>query len=140
VRLESLPITPNGKIDRRALPAPDLSQRTLETALVAPRTTTEEIIATTWIEVLGIAQVSVHDNFFELGGHSLLATQVISRLCKAFAFELPLRCLFDSPTIAELSEQVIAQQVEQVEREALEQILGEVDELSDEELKQQLLF
>lgn len=140
VQLESLPITPNGKIDRRALPAPDLSWRTLETALVAPRTTTEEIIAATWIEVLGLAQVSVHDNFFELGGHSLLATQVILRLRKAFAFELPLRCLFDSPTIAELAEQVIAQQVEQAEREALEQLLGEVDELSDEELKQQLLF
>jgi hypothetical protein len=83
--------------------------------------------------------VGIHDNFFELGGHSLLATQVISRLREAFSLEFPLRYLFENSTIAELSQTVIAQQIEQAENEALAQILGEVDQLSDEEVTQQLL-
>jgi len=104
VVLESLPLTPSGKVDRRALPAPDGARPELEAVYVAPRTPMEELLANIWAQVLGIGRVGVHDNFFELGGHSLLATQLISRLHEAFQVELPLRDLFESPTVAALAE------------------------------------
>jgi non-ribosomal peptide synthetase component F/acyl carrier protein len=106
VFLETMPLTPNGKIDRRALPTPDSSLRELENNFVAPSTPTEETLAAIWAEVLGLQQVGIHDNFFELGGHSLLATSVISRIQEAFKIELPLRHLFEAPTIASLSQVV----------------------------------
>ena len=98
--LDAMPLTPNGKLDRRALPvlsAPETMER------VAPRTEAEQTMAQLWIEVLGVAAVGVDDNFFELGGHSLLAIQLISRVRHAFGVELPLRRLFESPTVAELT-------------------------------------
>jgi surfactin family lipopeptide synthetase C len=140
VFLEALPLTPNAKIDRSALPAPDISHRNLEVEFIAPRTPTEQELATIWAEVLRLEQVGIHDNFFELGGHSLLATQVISRLREAFSLDFSLRCLFENPTIAELSQKVISEQIEQVENDTLAQILGEVDRLSAVEVSQQLLF
>ncbi|MGH2415317.1 MAG: condensation domain-containing protein, partial [Microcystaceae cyanobacterium] len=100
VMLSALPLTPNGKVDRRALPAPENARPNLESTFESPRTSYEEIIAGIWAKVLGLEQVSIHDNFFELGGHSLLATQVISRLRDTFQVDIPLRCLFESPTIA----------------------------------------
>ena len=102
VMLEALPLTPNGKVDRRALPMPDQA-RPEDSTFVAPRTPVEEVLAGIWSQVLGLERISVYDNFFELGGHSLLATQVISRLCNAFQLELPLRHIFEAPTVAELS-------------------------------------
>ncbi|QLE51261.1 amino acid adenylation domain-containing protein [Nostoc sp. C057] len=140
VFLEAFPLTPNAKINRRALPAPDISQRNLEVDFVPPRTSTEQELATIWVEVLKVKQVGIHDNFFELGGHSLLATQAISRLREAFSVDFPLRYLFENPTIAELAQKVIAQQIEQAENDALAQILKEVDQLSDQEVTQELLF
>jgi surfactin family lipopeptide synthetase C len=140
VFMEAFPLTPNGKINRRALPVPDTSQRNLEIDFIAPRTSTEQELATIWAEVLKVKQVGIHDNFFELGGHSLLATQVISRLREAFSLDFPLRYLFENPTIAELAQKVIEQQIEQGENNALAQILGEVDGLSEAEVMQQLLF
>ncbi|MDF5723198.1 MAG: amino acid adenylation domain-containing protein [Rhizonema sp. PD37] len=101
VSLEAIPLSPNGKVDRHALPAPDTSN--FSQSFVLPRTPTEEILAAIWIEVLGLEQVSIHDNFFEVGGHSLLATQVVSRLRQAFSLELPLRHMFELPTVAELA-------------------------------------
>ncbi|MBD2441548.1 non-ribosomal peptide synthetase, partial [Nostoc sp. FACHB-110] len=111
VLLNALPLTPNGKVDRRALPAPDTATRNLATGFVSPRTPIEAQLAQIWSEVLGIERIGVHDNFFELGGHSLLATQVISRLPSAFGISIPLRHLFEAPTIAQLSE-VIASQLQ----------------------------
>ncbi|MGJ5672511.1 MAG: non-ribosomal peptide synthase/polyketide synthase [Nostochopsis sp.] len=105
VILESLPLTPNGKVDRRALPAPDLDYDLLD-KYVAPRTPMEEILALIWTQVLKVGQVGIHDNFFELGGHSLLATQLISRIRTSFKVELPLRSVFATPTIAELSHNI----------------------------------
>jgi amino acid adenylation domain-containing protein len=102
VRLESLPLTPNGKVDRRALPAPDISAREREDNFVPPTPPTEAKLAAIWAEVLGLQQASINDNFFALGGHSLLATSVISRIRDAFSIELPLRHLFEAPTIASL--------------------------------------
>jgi amino acid adenylation domain-containing protein len=102
VLLDALPLTPNGKVDRRALPAPDQSRPDQSVTFVAPRTPIEQQLADIWAEVLRLEQVGVHDNFFEFGGHSLLATQVISRLRQAFGVELPVRTLFEAPTVADL--------------------------------------
>ncbi len=113
VLLETLPLTPNGKVDRKALPAPDWSRQEWETEFIAPRTPVEEMLAGIWAQVLDAEQISVQDNFFELGGHSLLATQLISRLREAFQVDLPLRRIFEYPTIATLAEQIeIAQRSE----------------------------
>ncbi|NCR24962.1 MAG: amino acid adenylation domain-containing protein [Microcystis aeruginosa LE13-04] len=100
VLLDTFPLTPNGKIDRRALPVPDLQS---QGEYIAPRNPIEEKMAQIWAEVLKLKRVSIEDNFFELGGHSLLATQVISRLQETFEIVVPLRYLFESPTIAQLS-------------------------------------
>jgi amino acid adenylation domain-containing protein len=106
VKLESLPLTASGKVDRRALPAPERAGE--ETGYVAPRTPEEELLAGIWSEVLGVERVSVHDNFFERGGHSLLATQVTSRIRTVFKVDLPLRKLFERPTVAELAQEIDA--------------------------------
>ena len=140
VFLENLPLTPNGKINRRALPIPDHTQRNLEIDFVPPSTDTEKELATIWTEVLKLPQIGINDNFFELGGHSLLATQAISRLREVFALDFPLRYLFENPTIAELAQKVIEQQIEQAENDELARILAEVDQLSEEEVTQQLLL
>ena len=106
VLLEALPRTPNGKIDRRALPAPDWSSSVHADTFVAPRTPVEKQLAEIWAEVLRIQKVGVNDNFFELGGHSLLATQIMSRTTQALAVDVPLRTLFELPTIAALAERI----------------------------------
>ncbi len=99
VLLDSLPLTPNGKVDRRALPAPQAHPE-LEEPFVASYTPVEEMLVGIWTHLLGIKQIGINDNFFDLGGHSLLATQVISQVQKVFRVELPLRYLFESPTVA----------------------------------------
>jgi amino acid adenylation domain-containing protein len=97
VFLEVFPLTPNGKIDRKALPAPG-GDRAID-QYEAPRRAVEEILAGIWTEALGVTPIGLHDNFFDLGGHSLLATQVMSRVRAVFRIELPLRSLFDAPTV-----------------------------------------
>jgi amino acid adenylation domain-containing protein len=116
VLLDALPLTPNGKVDRRALPAPDQARPSLDDTFVAPRTPVEEGLAAIWAQALGVEQVGIHDNFFDLGGHSLLATQVMSRLRNTFQVELPLRSLFDAPTVAGLALAVSRCQAEQAEQ------------------------
>ncbi|AOX00346.1 hypothetical protein BJP34_13570 [Moorena producens PAL-8-15-08-1] len=105
VTLESLPLTPNGKIDRRGLPAPDISQAS-ETTFVPPNTPTEELLGAIWSQILGIEKIGIHNNFFELGGHSLKATQVISQIRQVFSIDLPLKTLFEQPTVAQLSDRI----------------------------------
>ena len=118
VLLEQFPLTPNGKVDRQALPMPDWTVPEWEGAFVAPRTPMEEILAATWAEVLKREQVGVFENFFALGGHSLLATQLMARVCEAFQVELPLRRFFEDPTIAGLAVAVTQWQTEQLASEA----------------------
>jgi amino acid adenylation domain-containing protein len=102
VVLEALPVTPNGKLDRGALPAPDGARR-LDGEYVAPRGELEARVAAIWRELLRVEQIGVHDDFFELGGHSLMAARVANRVRSAFDVEVPLRELFAQPTIAELA-------------------------------------
>jgi amino acid adenylation domain-containing protein len=110
VLLDEMPLTPNGKIDRRALPAPAPSALPSTQRFIAPRTPLEALLSEVWSEVLKLQRVSVEDDFFEVGGHSLLATQIISRIRHLFNVEVPLRALFESPTVAGLAAWVEAAQ------------------------------
>ncbi|WP_084610648.1 hybrid non-ribosomal peptide synthetase/type I polyketide synthase [Archangium violaceum] len=104
VTLEALPLTANGKVDRAALPAPVLDR--VAEKFVAPRTPVEEVLAGLWGELLRVPRVGVNESFFELGGHSLLAMQLVARLRSALRVELPLREVFEAPTVAGLAERV----------------------------------
>ncbi|MGB8507589.1 MAG: amino acid adenylation domain-containing protein, partial [Pyrinomonadaceae bacterium] len=110
VALETLPLTSNGKLDRRSLPAPNPSAAARREQHVAPRTQTEELLAEIWAQTLGVERVGVHDNFFDLGGHSLLAVQIISRVRQSFEVEMPLRHLFETPTVEGLAAGIEAAQ------------------------------
>ncbi len=123
VPLDALPLNGNGKLNRKALPPPELNRAELNESSAAPGTPTEIALAGIWSDVLHVGRVSVSDNFFELGGHSLLMTQVISRARDAFQVELPMRTFFESPTIAELAV-------------AIEELLAdEISQLSDDEVR-----
>ena len=106
VFLETFPLTPNGKVDRNALPPPDGERPQLDQGFVEPRTEIEELIAQVWREVLKLDKIGVHDNFFELGGHSLLATRVVARLRGSFHVDIALRKLFELPTVAGLAQHI----------------------------------
>src|SRR5436189_3782885 len=109
IQLDALPLTSNGKLDRRSLPEPDNTRPEMAAVYVAPRTTAEKRIATLWSSVLRVERVGVYDNFFDLGGHSLLATQVISRVREAFQVEVPFYTLFEAPTVEDLAENIDTQ-------------------------------
>jgi amino acid adenylation domain-containing protein len=106
VKLDVLPIAPNGKIDRRSLPAPDNFRLLPDTPFVKPRTDVEKQIAKIWMEVLGRDPVGLKDSFFDLGGDSLMATQILSRLRSVFHVDVPLSTFFDKPIIAELAQEI----------------------------------
>ncbi len=137
VILDTLPLTLTGKIDRRALPAPDKTPRSIDVNFVAPRTPTEEVLTAIWTEVLGV-QSGIYDNFFEVGGHSLLATQVISRIRDVFSVELSLHSLFETPTVAGLAVAIAQSQAQKVEPENIDHLLAELEGLSDEEAEKLL--
>jgi acyl-coenzyme A synthetase/AMP-(fatty) acid ligase len=135
--LENFPLTPNGKVDRRALPAPDTAALKQGQSYVAPRTSLEELLAQIWSELLGQTNVGIYDSFFELGGHSLLATQVVSRIKQSISIDLPIRMLFESPRIIDLSPQIEVLQrefLQQADDEHLAQLLVEIGETSDDDL------
>jgi acyl carrier protein len=121
VTLETLPLTSNGKVDRRALPAPDWTGTELRKEYVAPRTPVEEALAEIWANVLKLDQVGVQDNFFEIGGYSLLAAQLVSQARHTFEIDLPLRAIFETPTVEEMS--LVIE----------ERLLDEIDRLPEEE-------
>ncbi|HYK20985.1 MAG TPA: non-ribosomal peptide synthetase, partial [Pyrinomonadaceae bacterium] len=131
--LDALPLTATGKVDRNSLPAPEQARPELGQAYVAPRTALEQVLCGVFSEVLQIEPVGVHDNFFELGGHSLLVTQVSSRVRLAFQMELPLRRLFESPTVEGLAAAILdgCEERERVERNA--ELLLKLSTLTDED-------
>jgi hypothetical protein len=147
VPMAEFKLTPNGKVDRKALPAPDGSRPVLEREFVAPRTEVEKVLAGIWSEVLGVTQVGIHDNFFELGGHSLLATTVISRIRGSLSVELPLRYLFEAPTIARLALAITQGQaaeattvpvIQRIEEPDELEMLAQLDDFSDEQVDSML--
>ena len=111
VRLDALPLTPSGKIDRRGLPLPDIKDVGVQDQYIPARNGIEEQLAHIWSEVLGIQRIGIHDNFFALGGHSLLAVRLTSRISEIFEISLGVRLIFEQPTIAQLSEQIEAKRV-----------------------------
>ncbi len=144
-------LTPSGKIDRKQLPEPEGALTAVDTHYVAPCTGTEEIMVSIWAELLRIDRVGVNDNFFELGGHSLLATQVVSRIRDFIGCEIPLRVLFETPTIAAIATRIdetlgtkmttnleastdLFQSTE--EEQELERLLAELESVSDKEAEQ----
>ncbi|MCC7247960.1 MAG: amino acid adenylation domain-containing protein [Lysobacter sp.] len=133
VRLDAFPLTPNGKVDRRALPAPQVGGAPGDGGdFQGPRTAEEQALAELWCELLALPRVDVRANFFDLGGHSLLGTRMLARIEDEFGVELPLRTLFDTPVLERLAARV-AEAIEELDAE-----FGDFDDLSDEELRQRL--
>jgi amino acid adenylation domain-containing protein len=136
VLLNALPLTPSGKIDRGSLPEPASAQG-VPVRYQPPRTPSEQTIARIWALVLKLDRVGIHDNFFELGGHSLLATQAMSRIRQAFRVDLPLRTIFETPTVASLAA-AITQRTTHQKGETAERLLQDLDQISDEEAERLL--
>ncbi len=132
VRLDRMPLTSNGKIDRQRLPDADLVRPDLECAYVAPRTPLEREVVAAWKEVLGIERLGVNDNFFEVGGHSLMATRVIMLLRGKLGLNLSLRLLFENPTAAGMAFALVETLLEHAEQPELLDMVGEVEGLSEE--------
>ena len=133
VHIDKIPLTSNGKVDRRALPAPENFRPELDTPFVEPTTSLERELAAIWAPILSVQEVGINDKFFELGGHSLAAMRVVSQVLRKFQLELPLQSLFQSPTIAEMVAVIVEHQGERLGEEGLERMLGELELLSDEE-------
>jgi acyl carrier protein len=133
--LNEMPLTPSGKVDRRALPEPTQLRPRLESEFVAPRTPAEELLAEMWARVLKLERVGIHDNFFDLGGHSLLATQLISQVRKVFRIELPLRSLFEEPTVSGLLKELAQAWGGMGIVEEIARTLKEIDQLPEETVK-----
>jgi acyl carrier protein len=141
VMLEKFPRTPTGKVDRKALPPPGRARPHLDRPFVAPRNPVEQVLAGIWAERLDLDAVGIDDHFLELGGDSLLATQILSRVREEFRLELPLRILFEAPTVAELclalveSEpepgwvELVARKRQQIERMSVEDVRAELQQL-----------
>jgi len=146
VPAERFPLTPNGKIDRAALPEPPAERPELERAFTAPRDEVERRIAATWTAVLGLSPVGVHDDFFALGGHSLLAMRLVARLCHELGVELPLRTFFEAPTVAAVAALVAGGGLEAQEAitgtggdlTLLDELIDEIEQLSDEEVQDRI--
>jgi amino acid adenylation domain-containing protein len=127
VEIDSLPKLATNKVDRQALPAPDQVRPLLETPYAPARTPYEERLCTLWAEMLGWKQVGIHDPFLELGGHSLLAARLVDRVVSEFQVEIPLRMLFEAPTVADMAETILRIQVEQLPQSDLEKWLDEIE-------------
>ena len=138
VFLGAMPVTRNGKLDRNALPAPDQSGHESGPSFVVPGNPVEEAIARIWAEVLKLEKIGIHDNFFNLGGHSLLATQVMSRVRETLRVDLPLRVLFESPTVAGIALKIDPELSASSKFEKVALTLAEVESLSEEEVKREL--
>ncbi len=126
VMLPKLPLTPNGKVDRKVLPSPEPVRPDENGPFIAPRTTTEEVLADIWRGVLGLERIGVEDNFFELGGHSLMATQVLTRVREAFQVDLSLRRFFATPVISDQATAVEQAMVEEIKNMPGTEASGEV--------------
>ena len=138
VSLEQLPLTPGGKVDRRALPAPDTTGNVTGRDYVAPRTPLEEVLAGIWRDVLEVERVGIHDNFLDLGGHSMLAMRCVSAMRQLLRMEIPLRVLFESANLEGLAQALRAYEDQPGKLEKVARVLQKVKSVSPEELQNQL--
>jgi phosphopantetheine binding protein len=134
ILLEQFPLSANGKLDRKALPRPSVEEMIETQGFVAPRTPVEVVLAEIWCELLHLEQVSIYSNFFEIGGHSLLATQLVSRIQTVLQADVPLRCVFEAPTI-ELLGGVVLEYADTMDDELVNQLLVELEQISSEQLQ-----
>jgi hypothetical protein len=134
VMIEALPLTPHGKVDRRALPAPDTVRPELKQPYVAPRTQDEAKLATIWCELLGLERIGVYDNLFELGGHSLLLARLASRIAEVFQVTMPLHMLFDLVTIDAMMLAILERQAETADERRIDEMLDKLAQLSADEV------
>jgi amino acid adenylation domain-containing protein len=138
ITLDALPLTDTLKVDRKALPKPNGLRPEIAAPYAAPENSIEESLVKIWAEVLELDQIGIHDNFFDLGGHSLTAFRVISRVIQTFQLKLPIKLLFDSPTVAEMALVIAGNQAELVTHDELERMLSEVKSISDEEAQRRV--
>lgn len=131
VPLDALPLTPNGKVDRKALPIPVVNRRESGMTYAAPRTPVEVQLEHIWSEILGLDHVGIDDNFFDAGGHSLLATRLVSKIRETFQVELPLRTVFELPTIEGLALYLLTQQAQAAGSQKIEALLAALETRSD---------
>jgi amino acid adenylation domain-containing protein len=135
VRLEQLPLTPSGKLDRRALPPPDMSRPQMKAPFAPPRTQTEQTLSEIWSEILKVTPIGIHDDFFALGGDSLLATRLVFKTRHALNVEIPMGTIFDVRTISRLAEYIeAAGRVEADEAERIARLLDQLEQLPDQEV------
>jgi len=128
VFLDELPMLSNGKVNRRALPEPvGQIERTGTGPIIAPRTPVEKMLAQIWTEVLSVQQVGISDNFFDLGGDSLIATRIVSRVIQRFQLNIPLRLLFEAPTIAAMATLIEAHQENTLSEEEAKQFVERIE-------------
>ncbi len=138
VSLEQLPLAPGGKVDRRALPAPDMTVNVTGSEYVAPRTPLEEVLAGIWRDVLGVERVGIRDNFLDLGGHSMLAMRCVAAMRQLFRIDIPLRVLFESANLEGLAQALRAYEDQPGKLEKVARVLQKVKGVSPEELQKQL--
>lgn len=139
VRVDTMPVGPNGKLDRAGLQQLPAANAAIRGQYVAPRSPVEESLARIWEEVLGIARVGAHDDFFELGGHSLAGMKVVARVRDRFQVELPLTSLFEAPTLAELAVVIVQRQARRADGDAFSRLLAEVEALPEDAVKSALV-
>jgi amino acid adenylation domain-containing protein len=135
VVIDELPLTTSGKLDRRALPTPAEAHAKGQKDFVGPRTPVEESVADMMCQLLGVERIGINDNFFELGGHSLLATQLLSRVRTILDVEVPLRALFEAPTVAGLALAITQLDIEKQDADEMARMIEEIKQLSEEALE-----
>jgi amino acid adenylation domain-containing protein len=138
VVLDSLPLTTSGKVDRRALPIPTESRRTLSSAFASADTAVEKLLVKLWGEIVGVDHVGIHDDFEELGGDSLTAAQIVSQINSLFPLKQPLNSLFNTSTIAELVAFILANETRSGQAEKIANVVMKIDTMSPEELSKEL--
>jgi hypothetical protein len=136
--LDAMPLTPNGKLDRRALPALDPCRLDQAVDYVAPQTPTEKALAEIWTELLGVERLGIHDNFFDAGGHSLLATRVVARIRTSFSVGVTLRDFLKHPTISSLAVALEEAILSAPSEEKLHEVLGMLEGLEEDEARKML--
>jgi amino acid adenylation domain-containing protein len=131
IELDSLPLTPNGKLDRHALPEPGNQRPRLDTPLAPPGTDVERELTRLWAEVLDLDEVGIHDSLLDLGGHSLSAVQILSRVIQTFQIDIPIRTLFQAPTVAQMAALIDGQRDKKTDAENLDQLIAKLESMSE---------